>query len=190
MPSAAADRRGCRVLDLAHEAFLGDYRLVVGLAQLSSARDPERRHEVHHVEPVGTQVRALFCLPSQMSSSDIEAGLRCRRTSGSRTPAGRRSSGRRRGGCAAGSSWISIALTIPTMAADNLLPEGRRLNRRANAPSDQAGMARPSDCTNAPLRKEDLVPTIAMTLKFLTSWRCSTRRSAGVPRPSRFTDLL
>lgn len=64
-PRAAADRRRRSVLDLAHKAFPGDDRLVVGLAQLVERGDAERRHEVLHVEPVGTPVRALFCFEAR-----------------------------------------------------------------------------------------------------------------------------
>jgi hypothetical protein len=50
---ASVDRRRRGVLGFAHEAFPGDHRFVVGLAQLCRRDDPQPAHEVLHVEPVG-----------------------------------------------------------------------------------------------------------------------------------------
>jgi hypothetical protein len=58
-----ADRRRRGVLGLAHEAFPGDHRLVVGLAQRRRRGDRQRAHEVLDVEPVRSPgARALLLL--------------------------------------------------------------------------------------------------------------------------------
>jgi hypothetical protein len=69
---APADRRRRRVLALAHVAFPGDHRLVVGLAQFRRRGDRERAHEVLDVEPVGAPgARALLLLQPDLFFRDV-----------------------------------------------------------------------------------------------------------------------